>query len=145
MHCRGQAVGGCRLFRAAGPGQRFVPGEGGCWECLHDNALEPLLELGMDVDDGQPLGPVTRKAVGPVPAGISGYLAAHLVIALLTGIPPVRPGTTQVINLAALDAPYISVGPARPDCLASGDDVGTTQAFELFTWLLEQAAPLDSG
>jgi len=103
----------------------YVPGEGGCWECLHDNVREPLLELGIVPDDARQvehLAPRMRSAVGTVPAGISGYLSAHLVIALLTGIPPVRPGTVQVINLAALDAPYTSAGPARPDCPACGGE-----------------------
>lgn len=55
-------------------------------------------------------------AVGAVPTGISGYLAAHQVISLLTGVPPAMPGTIQAINLAALDAPFILADPPRRGC-----------------------------
>jgi hypothetical protein len=59
-------------------------------------------------------------AVGAVPAGMSGYLAAHLVIALVTGIPAVVPGRIETVNLAALDAPLALAPAPHPECPACG-------------------------
>jgi hypothetical protein len=47
---------------------------------------------------------------------MSGYLAAHLAIGLITGVPPPRPGTIQGINLAAVDAPFSCTQRRRADC-----------------------------
>jgi molybdopterin/thiamine biosynthesis adenylyltransferase len=95
---------------------QYVPGSGACWECLHDASRERLAELGANSADAPGRGQAVASAVGAVPAGISGYLAAHQVIALLTGVPPAMPGTIQAINLAALDAPFILADPPRRGC-----------------------------
>lgn len=103
----------------------YVPGTGACWECLHDASREQQLAEGANPDDAPERGAAVASAVGAVPAGISGYLAAHQVIALITGVPPVTPGVIQAVNLAALDAPFtFKDRPARgcPACgTASGD------------------------
>lgn len=95
---------------------QYVPGTGACWECLHDASRERHAALGAYFGDAAGRGAAVASAVGSVPAGISGYLAAHQVIALLTGVPPPTPGTIQAINLAALDAPFILADPPRRCC-----------------------------
>jgi molybdopterin/thiamine biosynthesis adenylyltransferase len=98
----------------------YVPGQGGCWECLHDASRERQLAGGAHPHDAQERGLAVAGATAAVPAGISGYLAAHQVIALITGVPPVTPGVIQAVNLAALEAPFtFRDRPARP-CPACG-------------------------
>jgi molybdopterin/thiamine biosynthesis adenylyltransferase len=96
----------------------YQPGSGACWECLHDTSLERRLALGAHLPDIEHRSAAVAHAVGSVPAGISGYLAAHQVISLLTGVPPVVPGTIHAINLAALEAPAVFTAPPRPACPA---------------------------
>jgi molybdopterin-synthase adenylyltransferase len=95
---------------------QYVPGTGACWECLHDASQERHAALGAYFGDAPERGAAVGAAVGAVPTGISGYLAAHQVISLLTGVPPAMPGTIQAINLAALDAPFILADPPRRGC-----------------------------
>lgn len=95
---------------------QYVPGRGACWQCLRDASLERDTALGAHFGDAADRG----VAVGAVPAGISGYLAAHHVIGLLTGVPPPTPGTIQTVNLAALDSPFTVADPPRPGCPACG-------------------------
>jgi hypothetical protein len=51
---------------------------------------------------------------------MSGYLAAHLVIGLLTGVPPVVPGRIETVNLGALDASLVLHDQPHPRCEACG-------------------------
>jgi molybdopterin/thiamine biosynthesis adenylyltransferase len=95
---------------------QYVPGTGACWECLHDIQQERHASLGAYFGDAAGRPGAVATAVGAVPAGISGYLAAHQVIALLTGVPPAQPGTIHAVNLAALDAPFVLNDPARRGC-----------------------------
>ncbi len=99
---------------------QYVPGTGACWQCLRDTALERDTALGVSSADAARRAAAVAAAVGAVPAGMSGYLAAHQVIALLTGVPPAMPGTIQTVNLAALDAPFTQADPPRPGCPACG-------------------------
>jgi molybdopterin/thiamine biosynthesis adenylyltransferase len=96
----------------------YAPGSGGCWECLRAASRDRELALGAQPGDASERTAAVGAAVGAVPAGISGYLAAHQVISLLTGVPPARPGTIHAVNLAALDAPFSFAEPARPGCPA---------------------------
>jgi molybdopterin-synthase adenylyltransferase len=100
----------------------YRPGAGSCWECLHDASREQQLSLGANPCDAPDRPAAAGRAVGAVSAGISGYLAAHEVIALLTGVPPAEPGRIQAINLAAFDAPYAFAEPPRPSCPACAAD-----------------------
>lgn len=59
-------------------------------------------------------------AVGAAAAGLSGYLAAHRVISLITGVPSPVPGRVEAINLAAPDAPLVFAYPPHRDCAACG-------------------------
>jgi molybdopterin/thiamine biosynthesis adenylyltransferase len=96
----------------------YQPGIGGCWECLDDANMEQELARGAIGSDAQHAPMAVAAAVASVPAGISGYLAAHQVISLITGVPPARPGVISAINLVALDAPFTFTAPPRPDCPA---------------------------
>jgi molybdopterin-synthase adenylyltransferase len=98
----------------------FVPGEGPCWECTRLTVRDGHAADGAHPEDSPHRLEAVFSAVGAVPAGISGYLAAHLVTSLLTGVPPVVPGRIQTVNLAALDAPLVLDDPAHPQCQACG-------------------------
>jgi molybdopterin/thiamine biosynthesis adenylyltransferase len=98
----------------------FIPGEGPCWECTRLHLRNRHDEEGAYSADAPHRSAAVFSAVGAVPAGISGYLAAHLVIALLTGVPPVSPGRLETVNLAALGAPLVLDDPPHPDCEACG-------------------------
>lgn len=98
----------------------YTPGAGGCRECLRAGAREREAARGMNPDDAPDRGAAVGAAVGATSAGISGYLAAHQVIGLLTDVPPATPGQIQTVNLAALDDPRSFADPRRPDCRACG-------------------------
>jgi molybdopterin-synthase adenylyltransferase len=98
----------------------FVPGAGRCWECTRLALRDGHAEDGAFTNDSPHRREAVSGSVGAVPAGISGYLAAHLVISLLTGIPPVVPGRIETVNLAALDAPLVLDDPPHPQCEACG-------------------------
>lgn len=98
----------------------FVPGEGPCWECTRLALRDGHARHGANPDDAPQRRTAVDRAVGAVPAGLSGYLAAHLVIGLLTGIPPVVPGRIDTVNLGALDAPLVIDDPPHPECEACG-------------------------
>jgi len=98
----------------------FVPGAGRCWECTRLALRDTDARDGTRTDDSPHRPAAVFSAVGAVPAGVSGYLAAHLVISLLTGIPPVVPGRIVTVNLGALDAPLVLDDPPHPECEACG-------------------------
>jgi len=98
----------------------YVPGTGACWECTRVYNRERHEAMGADPDGPEGHIGAVWTAVGAVSAGISGYLAAHQVIALITGIPPVTPGRIDAVNLSALDVPMVVDDPPHPDCPACG-------------------------
>jgi molybdopterin-synthase adenylyltransferase len=98
----------------------FVPGAGPCWECTRRWLRDGHDEEGAYPGDSPRRRAAVFSAVGAVPAGISGYLAAQLVISLVTDIPPAVPGRIQTLNLAALDAPLVLDYPPHPECEACG-------------------------
>jgi molybdopterin/thiamine biosynthesis adenylyltransferase len=107
----------------------YLPGAGRCWECLHDASRERQIADGADPADSPGRGDAVASAVGAVPAGISGYLAAHHVISLVTGVPAAEPGVIQAINLAALDTPFACRdGPDHPCPACGGAPAGSRPA-----------------
>lgn len=96
----------------------YVPGIGGCWECMRAAMRDQHYAVGGNPVDAPDRGVAVAHAVAAAPAGFSGYLAAHQVTALLTGVPVVTPGQIQAVNLGALDAPFTQADPQRPDCPA---------------------------
>ena len=96
----------------------FVPGAGPCWECSRLVDRDSHAGNGANPQDAPHRRDAVSAAVGAVPAGMSGYLAAHLVIALVTGIPAVVPGRIETVNLAALDAPLALAPVPHPECPA---------------------------
>lgn len=98
----------------------FVPGDGPCWECTRLALRDSRAGEGAYPCDSPHRREAVFSAVGAVPAGISGYLGAQLVISLVTGVPPAVPGRIEGLNLAALDAPLRLDGPPHPECEACG-------------------------
>jgi molybdopterin-synthase adenylyltransferase len=98
----------------------FVPGEGPCWECSRLALRDRHAADGALPGDAAESPGAVWQAVGATAAGVSGYLAAHLVVALITGVPPVVPGRIETVNLAALQAPLALDDRPHPDCQACG-------------------------
>ena len=98
----------------------FVPGRGPCWECTRLTDRDRHAELGAHTEDAPERREAVLRAVGATSAGVSGYLGAHLVISLITAIPPVVPGRIDTVNLGALDAPLVFQDPPHPECPACG-------------------------
>jgi molybdopterin/thiamine biosynthesis adenylyltransferase len=96
----------------------FVPGEGRCWECSRLTLRDQDAATQVNPDDAAERGAAVANAVAAASAGISGYLAAHLVISLLTGVPPVVPGRIDTVNLAALGDSLVLDDPPHPRCEA---------------------------
>jgi molybdopterin-synthase adenylyltransferase len=94
----------------------FVPGQSPCWECMRLAEDERRLAQGEVREDIA--GRAEVNAVGAPSAGISGYLAAHAVLGLLTGVAPLRPGRFHGVNLLRLGEPFVVDGERRPDCPA---------------------------
>jgi len=94
----------------------FVPGEGPCWECNARSLDDRNAEIGGHVEDSPQRRAAMFRAVSATSAGLSGYLAAHNVISLLTGIPPAVPGQVSMVNLAAIDASQVFCQPPHPEC-----------------------------
>lgn len=98
-----------------------VPGDGPCWECQRageDARRDLRLRPGQSEDAASPRMPWNPASA--VTAGLSGTLVAHAGLALLTGVPPMRPGFRYGINLMALGDPVLQRHPRRPDCPACG-------------------------
>jgi molybdopterin/thiamine biosynthesis adenylyltransferase len=100
----------------------FVPGAGPCWECTRLALRDGHAAEGAVAGDSPQRRDAVFGAVGAVPAGLSGYLAAHLVISLVTGVPPAVPGQIQTLNLAAPGAPLVLDIPPHPECEACGPE-----------------------
>ena len=99
----------------------FVPGQGQCWECNRLHGIERSAgQTPVSPDETDPGRQAVYHAVGAAAAGLSGYLAAHRVIALIIGVPAPAPGRVEAINLAAPDAPLVFAYPPHPDCPACG-------------------------
>jgi molybdopterin/thiamine biosynthesis adenylyltransferase len=96
----------------------YVPGRGPCYECVWLTEQERRYRADPEGRFGvQPNG--HHAAIAPS-AGLSGHLAAHLSMAVLTGVPPIEPGQTQGVNLMAADHHFLITDARRPDCPACG-------------------------
>ncbi|MFJ9777195.1 HesA/MoeB/ThiF family protein [Kitasatospora sp. NPDC101157] len=98
-----------------------VPGTGGCWECIRTAEIRRR-ELGLSPGEDPAVASPRRpwNPVTAVTAGLSGLLVAHAALSLLTGAPPMEPGTMFGINLAALHDPVLLHSGRLPDCPACG-------------------------
>ncbi|MBW6439288.1 ThiF family adenylyltransferase [Actinoplanes hulinensis] len=96
----------------------YTPGHGPCYECEwrheHDRHRDTLPERPYSTSRG------SAAAVTAVSAGLSGHLAAHLTVALITGVPAVEPGRPIGINLAVQEAHDIPPYGKHPRCPACG-------------------------
>lgn len=100
----------------------YKPGKSACWECLRLTQDEAERREGVYSEDAPHRRHAVAEAVAAPSAGLSGYLAAHAVISLLTGAGSLPPGQIQAINLGALHAPFTFFSPRRQDCPACGID-----------------------
>jgi molybdopterin/thiamine biosynthesis adenylyltransferase len=96
----------------------YTPGRGPCFECVWLAEQDRRRRADPEAHHGMLSG--RRNAVIAPSAGLSGHLAAHLALALLTGVPPIEPGQAQGINLVAADHHFLITDPRRPDCPACG-------------------------
>ncbi|SCF21610.1 HesA/MoeB/ThiF family protein [Micromonospora mirobrigensis] len=98
----------------------YVPGAGPCWECVRAADADRHHAAGVRYADAERRNAAVANAVAAPSAGISGYLAAHHALALITGVPARPPGRVDAVNLMALDATFTLDDPRRPDCPACG-------------------------
>lgn len=98
----------------------FIPGDGACLECVFLHGRDFQRQSGGQPDQAEGPGAAAAHAVGAASAGICGYLAAHLVISMITGIPPVAGGQMKGVNLTELDAPGSIAWQRHPHCPACG-------------------------
>jgi molybdopterin/thiamine biosynthesis adenylyltransferase len=96
----------------------YVPRQGPCYECQWLAEHDRNRALGIARDYSTVRG--GTSAVSATSAGMSGHLAAHAVIALLTGTSPVWPGRIYGVNLVAPDDEFVLDDPRRLDCPACG-------------------------
>ena len=94
----------------------YIPGQGGCYECMWMTEYDKHAAAGTEAAYNVVRG--GSKAVTAPTAGLSGYLAAHFAISLLTGVMPVRPGLTKGINLIAPEHHFVIETERREDCPA---------------------------
>lgn len=103
----------------------YLPHRSACWACVRAVERERHQAVGAEPDDATTRRRATANAVGAVSAGVSGQLAAHAVMSVLTGAPPIPAGRVHTVNLYDLGAPPLVVaGPRRPDCPACGTAPG---------------------
>ncbi|MFI7577888.1 HesA/MoeB/ThiF family protein [Micromonospora sp. NPDC049497] len=98
----------------------YVPGTGPCWECVRATDDERHRVAGVRYEDTRRRDEAVANAVAAPSAGISGHLAAHHVISLVTGVPALPPGRVDAVNLLAPDATFVRRDARRPDCPACG-------------------------
>lgn len=94
----------------------FVPGQGACYECLWQSERERHAVFGATAEHLD--APAAGNAAVAPGAGLSGHLAAHNVLGLITGAPVIPSGHVRGINLVAPDHQFVLNTPARPDCPA---------------------------
>lgn len=99
----------------------YRPHQSACWVCVREVERERHAAVGARPDDVVTARRATANAVGAVSAGVSGQLAAHAVMSVITGVPPIPAGRVHTVNLYDLAAPpLVLAGHRRLDCPACG-------------------------
>ncbi|MFE3170068.1 ThiF family adenylyltransferase [Amycolatopsis sp. NPDC059090] len=105
----------------------YRPGAGPCYECIETAEGEHRVEA-------EPLqfvaAPVTARtdvqASNAVSAGVSGNLAAHTAMSMVTGVPALTPNREYAFSLVSLDGYAVStLEEPRPGCPACGPHAAT--------------------
>ncbi len=99
---------------------RYTPGAGPCWECVRATDTDHHRRLGARYDDTERRNGAIANAVAAPTAGISGHLAAHHTMALITGVPALPSGRVDAVNVLAPDATFVRDDTRRADCPACG-------------------------
>jgi molybdopterin/thiamine biosynthesis adenylyltransferase len=113
----------------------YRPGTGPCYECGY--AAERARNGGRPLrtrSAAPAVGPV--HAANAVTAGITGLLAAHAVMSLITGVPSVRVNCQYGVNLVTLEDCY-ALGPTEPvsDCPACALEANPGKRRGSWSWL----------
>jgi molybdopterin/thiamine biosynthesis adenylyltransferase len=97
----------------------YLPGRGPCYEC---NWMAEI-EFHRRANPSRPYSAqrASVDAVTAVSAGLSGCLAAHLAIAVLTDLGTVEPGAIQGINLMTAEHHVLIRNERHPECPACGE------------------------
>ncbi|WP_406268994.1 ThiF family adenylyltransferase [Nocardia sp. NBC_00881] len=103
-------------------GSLHGPGQGACWECLHDHEAEQA-EMRLPPETTlESLAPrLPWHPVNVVSASLTGTLLTHFALAALTGAPPFEPGFRYEVNLVRLDASVSERITPRPECPVCGN------------------------
>jgi molybdopterin/thiamine biosynthesis adenylyltransferase len=94
----------------------YTPGNGPCWECIRNSESEKLnvpLRSGADIEKTLPRAP--GNPVSAPAAMLSGALAAHAAVSLITDAPTVPTGCLFGINLMLPDRELIFEESGRRD------------------------------
>lgn len=102
-------------------GSLHGPGQGACWECVHDHDAEQAemrLPAGMTLESLAPRLP--WNPVNVVSANLTGTLLTHFALAALTGAPPLKPGFRYEVNLVRMDSSMSEHITPQLDCPVCG-------------------------
>jgi molybdopterin/thiamine biosynthesis adenylyltransferase len=98
----------------------FQPGSGPCYDCARAAEQERLSGLPSHTVWSPASRAATPHAANAVTAGMTGYLAAHAVISLLTGVPVVPVNRQYALNLVTLEATVVGPETPHPHCSTCG-------------------------
>jgi molybdopterin/thiamine biosynthesis adenylyltransferase len=111
----------------------YVPGRGPCYECVWRGEFDRWKDDDPDAgypDAGYTTGRGQNAAVIAPSAGLSGHLAAHLTLALVTGAPAVEAGRIQGLNLVRADDHYLVEHSRHPQCTACAPEAAPPRRTE---------------
>jgi molybdopterin/thiamine biosynthesis adenylyltransferase len=99
----------------------YRPGTGPCYDCARTTEQDRLAGLPPRTGWSPAVGIPPPHAASAITAGITGHLAAHAVISLLTGVPALPVNRQYMINLVTLQE-SVAVGPdaTHPRCPTCG-------------------------
>lgn len=97
-----------------------VPGHGACWECLVAPRA-PLKPTALATyPEDLTARPVPHAPSAAAPAMIAAGLAAHHVLARITGIPAIQPGRHDVLSLVNVGHSRTDIARHQPGCQVCG-------------------------
>ncbi|WP_035304354.1 HesA/MoeB/ThiF family protein [Actinokineospora inagensis] len=101
----------------------FRPGTGPCYECLRlvDRSMKAVRPVATEWSPG--IGRRAPHAANAVTSGMTGLLAAHGVMSMVTGVPALGENRQHAINLITVEgARTITPAAPHPRCPACGPD-----------------------
>ncbi|MBN6034211.1 ThiF family adenylyltransferase [Amycolatopsis sp. 195334CR] len=104
----------------------YRPGTGPCYDCIDTAEREQRSEL-----TALTLGAALERiqASNAITAGVSGNLAAHAAMSLITGVPALKANREYAFNVVTLEGgPVSNLATPRPDCPTCGPPTATASA-----------------